>query len=348
MDGDDDTAADYPRIVIAVALSDKPRRYGILRTTMAVRILVVYYSQTGQLTRIARSMLAPLSARDDVRIDWHEVVPRPAYPFPWTFLSFLDAFPESVYLDPPALEPAGFKGDAHYDLIVLAYQVWFLSPSLPITGFLRSPAARLLNGKRVITVIGCRNMWTTAHQSMVRLLDAAGARIADNVVFTDGGPMWSTFITTPWWLLTGNKGPLLGVFPQAGVSARDIERSARFGRALADALPDIARGAPGPFLHGLAAVKVDRQTMLAERIGHRSFRVWGKLLRALGPPGSMLRKPVLAIYAVFLIAMIITVVPLSAAIAYMLARFSKQVRERADVLEAPSGSSKERLALYDR
>ena len=321
---------------------------GILRSTMALRILVVYYSQTGQLTRIARSMLAPLGARDDVKIDWHEIVPRPAYPFPWSFLSFLDAFPESVYLDPPAVAPGGIGADANYDLIVLAYQVWFLAPSLPMTGFLHSPTAGVLKGKRVITVIGCRNMWTTAHQSMVDLLAAAGARIADNIVFTDAGPMWSTFITTPWWLLTGNKGPLLGLLPAAGVSARDIERASRFGRALADALPDIAKGAPGPFLRGLAAVKVNPHTMLAERIGHRSFRVWGKLLRALGKPGSALRKPVLCIYAVFLVAMILTALPITASIAYMFARFSNRVRERADVLEAPSGSSGERLAVYDQ
>jgi hypothetical protein len=313
---------------------------------MAQRILVVYYSQTGQLQRIVRSMLAPLAGRDDVQIDWHEVVPQPAYPFPWTFLTFLDAFPESVYLDPPAV--SGLDTDVSYDLIVLAYQVWFLAPSLPITGFLRSPAARLLKDKRVITVIGCRNMWMTAHQSMQTLLSAVGARTTDNIVFMDSGPMWSTFITTPWWMLTGNKGPLLGILPEAGVSERDIVRAARFGRAVVDALPDIARGAPGPFLRGLAAVKANSHTMLAERIGHRSFWVWGKLFRALGRPGSAVRKPVLVIYAVFLIAMIITVVPITGTIAYLLARLSHRVRERAESLEAPSGSSGERLSRYDQ
>jgi hypothetical protein len=313
---------------------------------MAQRILVVYYSQTGQLTRIVRSMLAPLAGRGDVQIEWHEVVPQPAYPFPWTFLAFLDAFPESVYLDPPAVN--ALDATARYDLIVLAYQVWFLAPSLPITGFLHSPGAALLKDKRVITVIGCRNMWTTAHQSMQALLGAAGARMTDNVVFMDSGSMWSTFITTPWWLLTGNKGPLLGILPEAGVSERDIARAARFGRALADALPDIARGATGPFLSGLVAVKANPHTMLAERIGHRSFRVWGKLLRSLGKPGSAVRKPVLAIYALFLITMIITVVPITGTIAYLLARFSRRVGERAESLEAPSGSSGERLSKYDQ
>jgi hypothetical protein len=313
---------------------------------MALRILVVYYSQTGQLQRITRSMLAPLAGRSDVQIDWHEVVPQPAYPFPWRFLSFLDAFPESVYLDPPAVNAP--PSEADYDLIVLAYQVWFLAPSLPIVGFLRQAPPALLKGKRVITVIGCRNMWTTAHHSMQVLLRDAGARVTDNVVFMDAGSMWSTFITTPWWLLTGNKGPLLGILPEAGVSERDIARAARFGRALADALSEVANGGTGPFLHGLAAVKASPHAMLAERIGHRSFRVWGKLFRALGRPGSAVRKPVLMVYALFLITMIITVVPITGTIAYLLARFSGRVRERAKSLEAPSGSSGERLSRYDQ
>jgi hypothetical protein len=312
-----------------------------------IRILALHYSQTGQLTQAARSMLDPLAEREDVRIHWQEIVPRTPYPFPWRFLSFLDAFPESVYLDPPAIRVDGLDPDAAYDLVILAYQVWFLAPSLPITGFLKSPQARVLNGKRVITLIGCRNMWITAHQSMLELLREAGADLIDNVVLTDQGPMWSTFITTPWWLLTGNKGPLLGFFPEAGISQHEIKRAARFGRALAEALQPIEHGERGPFLQGLEAVKVNRHTMLAERIGHRSFRIWGKLVRAAGRPGSAKRKPILVIYALFLIAIILTVLPITATLAAVVARRSSRVKEEAARLEAPSGSSAERLIAYD-
>lgn len=312
------------------------------------RILVIQYSQTGQLGAITRSMMAPLTANREVTIDWHNVEPDPPFPFPWGLLSFLDAFPESVYLDPPAIKPLAIDPAAHYDLVVLAYQVWFLAPSLPITAFLRSPAAGVLRGKRVITVIGCRNMWTTAHRTMSALLREVGARHVDNVVLTDQGPMWSTFITTPWWLLTGNKGPLLGFLPEAGVSRTEIARAARFGHALTDALPVIAGGGAGPFLRGLGAVHVNRFTIVGERIGQRSFRLWGGLVRAAGRPGAWSRKPILVVYALFLIAAICTILPVTMTVAAIAARFSRRLGEEAVALEAPSGSSGERLPVYDR
>jgi hypothetical protein len=312
-----------------------------------VRILVIYYSQTGQLRRVMESFVAPLLACPDAQVVWHAVEPRPAYPFPWKFWSFLDAFPESVYLDPPAVAAGSFDADGDYDLIILAYQVWFLAPSLPITGFLRSPEARVFRSKRVISVIGCRNMWFTAHGTMTQELKALGARLVDNVVLTDNGPLWATFITTPWWLLTGNQGPLLKVLPRAGISEQEIARAARFGHALAAALPRVRDGEAGPYLSGLEAVHVNVLTMLGERIGHRSFRIWGRLVRLAGRAGRLSRRPILAVYVIFLIGAIMLVLPVTMTIAAIAARVSRRVAAQARALELPSGSSGERLALYE-
>jgi hypothetical protein len=313
-----------------------------------MRILVVHYSQTGQLTRILRSMMEPLAANPEVVVDWYSVTPLHAYPFPWGLLSFLDVLPESVYLDPPPMQTQEIDATAEYDLVVLGYQVWFLSPSPPIVGFLQSAQARVLRGRRVITVVACRNMWVSAHRVMLRLLREAGAQLTDNVVLTDHGPMWSTFITTPWWLLTGNKGPLLGLFLEAGVSAAEIGRAARFGRALNEILPRLPCASQGPFLEGLDAVTVNPRILLAERIGYRSFRIWGRALRAAGNPGSLTRKPILLVYLCFLVAAILTVLPITASVAAIVARFSRRTRDEALTLELPSGSSSYRLAQFDQ
>ncbi len=106
------------------------------------RVLVVYYSQTGQLRRLAESVCAPLAASADITVDWCELKPREPYPFPWPFMRFFDQFPETVHLDPPALQPLAVPADARYDLVILAYTVWFLSPAPPVNAFLQSADGR--------------------------------------------------------------------------------------------------------------------------------------------------------------------------------------------------------------
>src|SRR5690606_12144234 len=109
--------------------------------------LVVHYSQTGQVGRPAPSVCAALLARDDVQLDFIAVQPSTPYPFPWPFLPFFSIFPETVLMRPEPLLPLQVDANKRYDLVILAYQVWFLSPSRPITSFLASPeAARLLRG----------------------------------------------------------------------------------------------------------------------------------------------------------------------------------------------------------
>lgn len=312
-----------------------------------IRILVLYYSQTGQLTAAVKSMMSPLAGRLDVEIVWERLEPVTPYPFPWGFFQFLDAFPESVYLDPPAMKPVGFDPDSRFDLVVLAYQVWFLSPSLPVAGFLKSPAARVLKDTPVITLIACRNMWLSAQDKVKALLAERGARLLDNVVLVDQGPPWATFVTTPRWLLTGRKDGFWGIFPPAGVSEADIAAAARFGRALVDALPLLKSYSGGPLLAGLGAVKVNPRYIAGERIAHRSFLLWGRLLRAIGPPGHRGRRAVLVVYVVFLVTMILTVVPFAMAVRMLLRPL---LREKLDAevarLERPSGSGAERMTQY--
>lgn len=311
------------------------------------RILVLYYSQTGQLTQAIRSMMDPLENHRDVEIVWENLKPKKPYPFPWPFLDFLDVFPESVHMIPPEMEPVSFDPDSRFDLIVLAYQVWFLSPSLPVTGFLKSPAARALKDTSVITLIACRNMWLCAQEKVKTMLKSLGARHIDNVVLVDQGPPMATFITTPRWLLTGKKGGFWGIFPPAGVSIIDIANAARFGRAIAESLPVLKSNPGASILWGLGAVKVNPGYIASEKIAHRSFYIWGKLFRRIGERGHPLRRLLLTVYVVFLISMILTVVPLGVISRAVLKPFlRRRLDAQAAKFEQPSGSSTERIGLY--
>jgi hypothetical protein len=308
------------------------------------KILVIQYSQTGQLSKIIESITGPLFASSALEVRTETLKPLKPYPFPWPFFRFLDVFPECVALDAPELEPLATDPGYDADLVIIAYQVWFLAPALPMTGFLQSAAGQqLLNGKPVITVIGCRNMWAQAQETMKRLLDDCGSRLLDNVVLTDQGSLLASFVTTPRWLWTGKKEPFWG-FPAAGVSNKDIEACCRFGKAIEAGLVAEAEKGQGPMLHGLKAVEADVSQIQSEKVGFRSFRVWSKLLRSVGKQGDPKRIPVLAVYVVFLILMIITVVPLSMILKALLAPLMRQKHQQIrQYFEAPSGSSDERM-----
>jgi hypothetical protein len=306
------------------------------------RVLFVSYSQTGQLAAVVRSVAAPLVASPKVEVAFESLDPVEPYPFPWPFFQFFNTFPETVHAMPRPLNPLRVGAGETFDLIVLAYQVWFLSPSQPMTAFLQSPeAARLLRGRPVVTLIACRNMWLMAQENVKHRLQALGAHLIDNVVLTDRAHSAATFVSTPLWMLTGRRGPFLGgLVPAAGIDAADIAAAGRFGAAIEAGLPALDPAAPHALLKGLGAVSVNERLIASERIGYRSFRLWGRLLLSLGRPSSTLRRGALCFYIVFLGLMILTVAPVTALIKRVLALFQREriARQRA-YFAAPSGES---------
>lgn len=304
------------------------------------KILVIHYSQSGQLSNVVKHFAQPLVESPDIEVTFENACPQQDYPFPWPFFRFLDAFPESVYLDSPVMRPSSLNGDEDFDLIVLAYQVWFLSPSLPITGFVKSPvAAKLFKGKPVVTLIACRNMWLMAQEEMKKMLTGLGAHLVGNVALVDEAGSIGSFLATPAWVLSGNKGPhWKGLIPRAGVAETEIERCDRFGERIRDR---ILSNTPmqSDLLTGLNAVRVDETLISSEKTGRRAFLLWGKLLRTVGPAGSLRRKPVLLIYVIFLLTLIVTVVPLGILIKKLIAPLTREhiARQKAYFGE-PSGS----------
>jgi hypothetical protein len=312
------------------------------------RILVVMYSQSGQLQRIVMRMLEPLL--DDARFAVHIEPLQLArdFPFPWSLRRFFDAFPESALMCPPPLAALSLSGDEDFDLIILPYQVWFLAPSQPICAFLQDPRAqRLLTGKPVVTLVACRNMWLLAQEKLKTLLRAANARLIDHVALTDPSSTLSTLITTPLWLLTGKRRPLRWL-PPAGISETDIAASIRFGQALREGLLADREKTGEALLRGLGAVKVQPQLLSSERAGTRSFQLWGRLLRCAGPEGSWQRVPLLLLYALFLLALIISVVPASLSIQTLLRPvLRRRLAAIEQHFESPSGSGTERLTQHE-
>ena len=297
-------------------------------------ILVISYSQTGQLNELTQHFLQPLK-QQNVLIEECQLRPLQPYTFPWKFMPFFNQFPESVHLMPAPIEPPTLKRKT-YDLVIIAYSVWFLSPSQPITAFLQSEQANVLKNTPVITLIGCRNMWLMAQEKMKKMLTALDVNLIGNVVKTDQSNSWASFITTPAWMLSGNKR-YFSWLPSAGISDDELRDIQRFGTKLAETLNANQPLNDRLFRH-MGAVKIDEKLMMSEKVGHRSFYLWGKLLLKCGQISSCFRRTVLYFYILFLIILILTVVPLSAVIKRLLKPLLKEklARQRRYFAE-PSG-----------
>ncbi|PKG82526.1 dialkylrecorsinol condensing enzyme [Colwellia sp. 75C3] len=305
------------------------------------KVLVIHYSQTGQLTRITDSIIAPLKQENDIQVDCLTLEPEQSYPFPWPFLRFFHIFPEAVKMTPQALKPIDktiVNAADEYDLIILSYQVWFLSPSTPISSFLQSDEAKaLFKNKAVVTVIGCRGMWLNAQEKVKKLLNSLKANLVDNVALTDDCGAAFSFLATPMWMFTGRK-KAYSWLPTAGVSEDDIVNAKRFGLAIKKRLQRDDSLISQPMLKGLGAVKINEKLIASERVGNHSFTIWSKLLTALGPQNSVRRSCGLLVYVVFLLTLILTVVPITALIKKLIAPLTKKrIRAQKEYFAEPSG-----------
>lgn len=244
---------------------------------MSKKVLAIYYSQSGQLGEIVKSFTSPLA---DAGMEVETVVVQPAVPyaFPWTGKRFFNVFPDCVLGNTIELQPFSFKYQ-QYDLIVLGYQSWFLSPSIPVNSLLQHPQFRdVLKDTPVITLTGARNMWLNAFERVRQTLKEAGARLVGNLALVDEHHNGISFITIFYWMLTGKKDRYLNLFPKPGVADADIANMAVHGR---DVLPLLEsqqwNGLQQQWIDK-KAVKVKYQLMFTEIKAKTIYAVWAKFI----------------------------------------------------------------------
>lgn len=273
------------------------------------KILVIYYTQTGQLKRIVDKVTGPL--QDKATIVYEELAPLQPFAFPWNKQVFYDTMPETVLGRPRGIAPLKVNPDEHFDLVILAYQPWFLSPSQPTAAFLQSEsAARLLKGKPVITLMGCRNMWLNAQERVKEYLQKAGAHLVGNIVLVDRSPNLVALITVLRWQFKGKK-EATAFLPPAGVQEQDILNAVKFGGPIAKVLETRQWDQLQPQLLELGAVELKPDLILLEDRGIRAFRYWSKFISAKGGPGAPERQGRVSMYRGLLLIGIFVLSPLA-------------------------------------
>lgn len=271
-------------------------------------VLVLYFTQSGQLHEIAKNVSEPLVADSNINVVFHRIEMVQPFPFPWNKESFFDAFPESFLQIPARLKPVPqHVADMQYDLVLFHYQVWFLSPSIPITSFLKSPdAKKILSNTPVVTVSGSRNMWFLAQEKIKTLLAQNGAHLKGNIALTDRAGNLISVVTIVEWMFSGKKKRHLGIFPLPGVSAKDISGSVKFGETIRTALTDNNFTGLQDKLVAQGAVRISPYLVNVDTKGNYIFSKWASYI--IARPKK--RRVLLKFFVVYLVVAIWVISPI--------------------------------------
>ncbi|HMU09812.1 MAG TPA: hypothetical protein PKC54_07410 [Ferruginibacter sp.] len=244
---------------------------------MGKKILVIYYSQSGQLTDITDNLVAPLIEAGHL-VEKVRVQVAKDYPFPWNGKAFFAVMPDCVKGVPTELKPFRLN-ESKYDLVILGYQAWFLSPSIPVNSLLLDPAVRaVLKDTPVVAITGARNMWISAMERVKAILKGLGAKLVGHISLVDKHHNFISFITIFYWMFKGKKGRWLNLFPKPGVSDQDIAGTSVFGNTIQKYLDKGSWDGMHDELLQQKAVVVKYNLMFIESKARRIFGIWANLI----------------------------------------------------------------------
>jgi len=244
-------------------------------------VLVIYYSQSGQLESIARNIAKPFINSEEMNVVFYEIQMEKPFPFPWNKTAFFDVFPESFLQMPSQLKPIpSVILDTKFDLILLHFQVWYLSPSIPINSFLKSLEAKILfNSTPVVTISGSRNMWFMAQEKIKVLLKNNNAQLKGNVALVDRVGNLISVITIVEWMFSGVKKKYLGIFPLPGVSEKDIVEAYKFGEIILSGLIENDLDGIQKKLVAIDAVKISSYLVTVDKTANKIFGKWSNFIK---------------------------------------------------------------------
>ena len=244
------------------------------------KVLVIYYSQSGQLKEIAQQISQPFLKDETIEVSCYQIKMKEEFPFPWDKESFFGAFPDSFQQKPQAiLPPSEAILEQKYDLVLFHYQVWYLSPSIPINSFLKSAyAKKILQNTPVVTISGSRNMWALAQDKIKFLLKQNEAKLVGNIALVDRNINLVSVVTVVDWMFSGVKRKAYGIFPLPGVSDNEIKQSPKFGKIIYEHFVNNNYSGLQTELVENGAVEFTHFLVSMDKKANKMFKIWAKII----------------------------------------------------------------------
>jgi menaquinone-dependent protoporphyrinogen IX oxidase len=229
-------------------------------TTSAVRgarpprVLLVYYSYTGQSLKVLEAAAEVFSERgcDVAKASIEFTDERYAEKFSrfpmrrvWPDMMSVLRAQKRGETGEIRIPDAACNGD--YDLICIGSPTWWQTVSMPMRSFLKSDEARkLLSGKPFVVFVVCRQYWRENFEAVRELAERQGGRYVDEIHFTYPGDSLRSMLSLTSYLGSGEyRQKYLGIrIPPTNVQPEQLAQTRTFAARLADRL--FARGSAVP------------------------------------------------------------------------------------------------------
>jgi len=210
------------------------------------RVLLLYYTYTGQSLRVLEAAGKVLSERGcEVRKAQIEFTD-PRYAERFSRFPMRRVWPDMLSVLRP--QKRGATGeirtpdtvrDGDYDLICIGSPTWWQTVSMPMRSFLKSDEAqKLLTGTRFAVFVVCRQFWRENLTAVRELAEQQGGQYVDEIHFTYPGDPLRSMLSLTSYLGSGEyRKKYLGVrIPSTNVQPEQLEQTRTFAASLADRL----------------------------------------------------------------------------------------------------------------
>lgn len=204
------------------------------------QVLALYSSLTHQTERIVLTVAEALTrGGHTVHCEKLEAVEPMSLPVPPEQLaSLLGKALQGTWPVVP-MKPLRAPLETPYTLILLGYQPWYMTPSVPMHSFLKSPDAQVLRGRPVIGLLSCRALYARASRRFERWVSEAGGSVLEQRVWTDQDKRPTNFASLGHMLKHGvdpQSGPLKQLLKPFGIGETGLARAQSYGESLATRL----------------------------------------------------------------------------------------------------------------